>query len=89
MYVDGVIGAEAIQGARKVGKKKSGNGVEKTEGMNACGGYRTESFVIIVWKRYDKTIKRHTLAKGPGDTRYNTSIILHTRYHVSMEFTEW
>ena len=37
----------------------------------------------------DKTIKRHTLAKGPEDTRYNTSIILHTRYDVSMEFTEW
>ena len=31
----------------------------------------------------------YTLAKGPGDTRYNTSIILNTRYHVSMEFTEW
>ena len=77
--------------------------------MNVCGGYRTESFGIIVWKRYDKkyrtdnisvdyigndhdkTIKRHTLAKGPGDTRYNTSIILHTstRYHVSMDFAEW
>ena len=62
MYVDGVIGAEAIQGARKVGKKKSGNGVEKTEGMNACGGYRTESFVIIVWKRYDKKYRTGTIS---------------------------
>ena len=62
LYVDGVIGAEAIQGARKVGKKKSGNGVEKTEGMNACGGYRTESFVIIVWKRYDKKYRTGTIS---------------------------
>ena len=37
----------------------------------------------------DKKTKRHTLSKRPGDTRYNTSIILHTRYHVSMESTEW
>ena len=72
--------------------------------MNVCGRYRTESFGIIVWKRYDKkyrtdtfgisvtitikqqrydeTIKRHTLAKGPGYTRYNTGIISHTRYQV-------
>ena len=40
-------------------------------------------------KRHDKTIKRRMLAKGPGDTRYNTSIILHTRCHVFIEFTEW
>ena len=31
-----------------------------------------------IGKDNDKTIKRHTLAKGPGDTRCNTSIILHT-----------
>ena len=45
-----------------MGKKKSGNGVEKTEGMNACGGYRTESFVIIVWKRYDKKYRTGTIS---------------------------
>ena len=36
----------------------------------------------------DKTTKRYTLANRSVDTRYNTSTILRTRYHVSMEFTE-
>ena len=40
--------------SQKSGQENSGNGVEKTEDMNVCGGYRTESFHIIVWKRYDK-----------------------------------
>ena len=56
LHVDGVIWAEAIdyQDGRKSEQENSWNGVKKTEDVNVCGGYRTESFGIIVWKRYDK-----------------------------------
>ena len=45
--------------------------------------------ITIKRQRNNETTIRYTLAKGPGDTRYNTSFILRTRYHVSTEFTEW
>ena len=38
------------------------NGVEKSEDMNVCGGYRTERFGSIVWKRYDKKYRTDTIA---------------------------
>ena len=44
LYVDGVIWAEQklYKDSQKSGQENSGN------------GYRTESFGIIVWKRYDE-----------------------------------
>ena len=42
--------------------KKIVNGIEKTEDMNVCGGYRTEIFAIIVWKRYDKKYRADTIS---------------------------
>ena len=48
--------------SQKSGQESSRNGVEKTEDMNVCGGYRTESFGIIVWKRYDKKYRTDTIS---------------------------
>ena len=47
--------------SQKSGQENSRNGVEKTEDMNACGGYHTESFGVIVWKRYDKKYRTDTI----------------------------
>ena len=48
--------------SQKSGQENSGNRVEKTEDMKVCGGYRTESFGIIVWKQYDKKYRTGTIS---------------------------
>ena len=63
--MDDAIGAEATHGhVRKLSKKRVGswNGVEITEDMDVCGGYRTESFGIIVRYRYDKKYRTETIS---------------------------